>query len=128
MSQIIQHADGTYFKGYDNGRPVWTSDKAEAKDVDKNKDDLIITVLERHANFDIIERNKSSNDRLKEFAKTMIEDVWNERGGDCFAIQDAAEAFGLIVKVPYDLEKHGENNCDVQPGDDWFVLNPEVFG
>lgn len=46
-------------------------------------------------------------------------------GGD---IQEAAVKFGIIKEVPYDPDFHGDNDCDVQPGDPWFefVDDPET--
>jgi hypothetical protein len=40
------------------------------------------------------------------------------------SVQDKAEALGLIVKEPYDPAKHGDNDCDIEPGQDWFVFAP----
>lgn len=40
-------------------------------------------------------------------------------GGD---IQEAAVKFGIIRVEPYDPDFHGDNDCDVERGDPWFVF------
>lgn len=52
----------------------------------------------------------------------MREGAWDGSGLDGGEIQDKAEELGLIVRVPYDPEKHGESEFDVEAGDDWFVF------
>ena len=58
-----------------------------------------------------------------EFARHIISTyAWGREvdGGD---VQEMAVSLGLLVEVPYDPAKHGENDCDVEPGDPWFVFS-----
>lgn len=60
---------------------------------------------------------------LAKFARWAIrEGAWQGGGLDGGAIQEEAERLGLIVKVPYDPEAHGENDVGAEAGDDWFVF------
>lgn len=59
------------------------------------------------------------------FGRAVMED-WPECLPDDLTLQDLAEDFGLIRKVPggYDPAKHdGPHWVVPEPGDDWFVLN-----
>lgn len=45
---------------------------------------------------------------------------------DGASVQDKAEELGLIIKVPYDPKRHGENPWCPEVGDDWFELSPGI--
>lgn len=65
---------------------------------------------------------------LVEFARWVIGEsslIGSDLDGG--AVQDKAEALGLIVKTQYDPAVHGDNDCDAQPGDDWFVYAPALI-
>jgi hypothetical protein len=58
----------------------------------------------------------------------LQEGPWQGGDLDGGAVQDKAEALGLIVSVPYDPEKHGAYNdygCD--EGDPWFEFSPDLI-
>lgn len=57
---------------------------------------------------------------LKFVQWAMQEAPWNGCDLDGGTLQDKAEALGLIVKVPYDLETHG-------PSEEWYVLHPDII-
>jgi hypothetical protein len=62
------------------------------------------------------------NEPLMEFLEFALAASWDGcdlSGGE---IQDEALRLGLIIEVPYDPEIHGENDCDVKPGDPWYVI------
>lgn len=67
---------------------------------------------------------------LKEFLRWAVrEGAWEGNDLDGAAVQEKAQALGLIVKEAYDPEKHGEPVVDfveVEPGDDWFVFAPGI--
>jgi len=53
-------------------------------------------------------------------------DYWPEGDVDGLELQDLAEYYAVIVKVPggYDPEKHGEDFADyVDPVDKWYLRN-----
>lgn len=56
----------------------------------------------------------------------LREGAWQGCDLDGGAMQDKAEELGLIVKEPYDPEKHGPNDIDAEPGDDWYVFAPAI--
>ena len=43
--KLVKRSDGWYFTGFDCGTPVWSADEKEAKPVNPEADDLIISVL-----------------------------------------------------------------------------------
>ncbi|MEH2508725.1 hypothetical protein V1291_000079 [Nitrobacteraceae bacterium AZCC 1564] len=55
----------------------------------------------------------------------MQEGPWSGGDLDGGSVQDKAESLGLLSKVKYDPELHGESDFS-EPGDDWFVLRPEI--
>jgi len=63
---------------------------------------------------------------LRDFARWVIErGAWDWSGLDSDDIQLKAEKLGLIVRVPFDPEKHdGEGAEFCEPGDDWFEIAP----
>ena len=63
--------------------------------------------------------------RLAAFLKVALEAAWDGCGLDGGAIQDTAEAQGLIVATTYDPAIHGDNG-DAEPGDHWFIIAPDV--
>lgn len=63
--------------------------------------------------------------RCVEFTKWAIQDsAWQGGDLDGGAVQDKAEALGVIVKVPFDPAKH--NSDYAEPGDDWFEFAPDL--
>ena len=63
---------------------------------------------------------------LAEFARWAIENgSWDSSlgldGGD---IQEKAQACGILVKTKYDPKRHGGNDVDCEPGDDWYEYSP----
>lgn len=54
----------------------------------------------------------------------LTEGPWQGGDLDGGAIQDEAEKLGLLVLTKYDPKIHGES--DFEPGDDWYVLAPEI--
>ena len=34
---------------------------------------------------------------------------------------------GILVTTPYNPDIHGDNNLDIEPGDEWFVFSPEFL-
>jgi hypothetical protein len=56
----------------------------------------------------------------------LLEGSWSGADLDGGCIQDTAEELGLIQKVPYDPDKHGDSEFEAEPGDDWFVLTDAV--
>lgn len=69
-----------------------------------------------------------AGDRALAFFKWARDIFWNddgyEIGGGDF--QDAAERLGLIVKVPFDPERHADNGYGLEAGDDWYETEPAV--
>lgn len=52
----------------------------------------------------------------------LLEGPWSGCDLDGVSVQEEALRLGIIKKVVYDPDVHGDNNLDVQPGDDWYVL------
>ena len=52
----------------------------------------------------------------------MQEGAWQGGDLDGGAMQDKAEAIGLLDEVPYDPKKHGESEHGAKPGDKWYVV------
>jgi hypothetical protein len=70
-------------------------------------------------------REFASPEALHAFAKFIMEGVWQgTSGADGGSMQDEASQLGLLLKEPYDPEKHGGNDHHAEPGDDWFTLKP----
>lgn len=57
----------------------------------------------------------------KSFARWCVEEGAG-RGCDLDGgtLQDMAEKFGVIKRVPYDPAVHGDNEFGLDPGDEWF--------
>lgn len=73
-----------------------------------------------------IESDGKEIERLRAFA------TWAVRSGpfdgsllDGYDVQEKAVEFGILRPEKYDPEKHGSNDCDAQPGDEWFVFTYE---
>lgn len=67
------------------------------------------------------------NVSMAEFVKwAMQEGPWSGNELDGGDVQDKACKLGLLVKTQYDPDIHGESEFDIEPGDDWFVLAPEI--
>lgn len=67
------------------------------------------------------------NQAMAQFVKwAMQEGPWSGNELDGADVQDKARKLGLLVKTQYDPEVHGESEFDIEPGDDWFVLAPEI--
>ena len=65
--------------------------------------------------------------KLAEFAAwAVLEGAWTGSDLEGGEIQDKAVKLGLIVKVSYDPEVHGESEFDFMPGDDWYVWSEEM--
>ena len=45
---------------------------------------------------------------------------------DSWDVQDKAVEFGILERVTYDPEKHGPNDIDAEPGDEWYVFSDEM--
>jgi hypothetical protein len=65
---------------------------------------------------------KAENDRLRAFAAAVMDSSWNGHEIDGGDAHELALKHGIIVEVPYDPEKHGESEFDVEPGDPYYVL------
>ena len=52
----------------------------------------------------------------------LKEGPWSGCDLDGVSVQEKALSLGIIKRVPYDPDIHGDNSLDVQPGDDWYVL------
>lgn len=71
---------------------------------------------------------------LKEFFRWAMQNgPWGGNDLDGADVQERALKLGLIVREPYDPEKHGEpgaafDYCEINPGDEWFVLAPGING
>lgn len=75
----------------------------------------------------LIVKAVNSHDALLAFFKwAMREGPWDGCDLDGAAVQDKAEALGLIVKTQYDAEKHGVQS-DFEQGDDWFEYAPHIL-
>lgn len=62
-------------------------------------------------------------ERLRAFARWAVTDgAFEGRGLDGGDVQEKAVQFGILREVAYDPEKHGPNDCDVEPADPWFVF------
>lgn len=59
-------------------------------------------------------------------AWAMREGSWDGGDLDGGALQDKAEELGLIIKTAYDPDIHGPSDYGAEPGDDWFVLHPDI--
>jgi hypothetical protein len=62
-------------------------------------------------------------EKLKKFARTIIQDSFN--GGDVCGgeIQELGVSLGLLTKTCYDPKIHGTPDYDAMPGDDWYVFS-----
>ena len=56
----------------------------------------------------------------------MREGPWEGGDLDGGALQDKAEELGLIIKTTYNPDIHGSCDYGSEPGDDWFVLHPDI--
>ncbi len=69
---------------------------------------------------------------LREFFRwAMTEGPWDGCDLDGGDVQEKACKLGLIIKTKYDPAKHGEppaafDFCDIEPGDDWYVIAPGI--
>jgi len=62
-------------------------------------------------------------ERLRAFAKAIIQVAWDGMSLDGSEIQDMAEAHGLVERVDFDPKIHkGPGTEYMEPGFDWFVL------
>lgn len=72
---------------------------------------------------DICQDAVSEIERLRAFVRWAVTDGpfngCNLDGGD---VQEKAVHFGILRKVEYDPEQHGQNDCGAEPGDPWFVF------
>ena len=59
-------------------------------------------------------------------AWAMREGPWEGGDLDGGALQDKAEELGLIIKTTYNPDIHGSCDYGSEPGDDWFVLHPDI--
>jgi hypothetical protein len=66
--------------------------------------------------------------RLAKFFRAGMATTWEACDWDGADIQDTAESLGLVVKAAYDPATHGDHGLDegLEPGDEWFVIAPEV--
>ena len=64
------------------------------------------------------------------FGKALLEKHWEHNCGEVEGdeIQDMALEYGLIVKMPYDPETHGDGGLEfgLEKGDEWYVPADEV--
>lgn len=64
---------------------------------------------------------------LKEFFRWAItEGPFDGCDLDGAAVQDKAEALGLLIKTPYDPAKHYDDTLDIEPGQDFYVFAPGI--
>ena len=63
---------------------------------------------------------------LKEFVKWVIQESWENYDVCSQDIQNKAVKFGLLEEVSYNPEKHGPNEYDSEPVDEWFVFVTEL--
>lgn len=69
----------------------------------------------------------STPQAMAEFVKwAMQEGPWDGCDLDGYDVQSKALQLGLLVRTEYDPEKHGESEYGAEPGDDWYVLAPEI--
>lgn len=62
---------------------------------------------------------------LKEFIRWMITQAFEGceiAGSDA---QDKAVEYGILVKVAYDPDLHGDSDIDIEVGDEWFVYSDD---
>lgn len=60
---------------------------------------------------------------FKGFARWCLQNgPWDGCDLDGCDVQDAALKFGIVEEVKYDPTVHGETECDVCPGDPWYVM------
>ncbi|MBD8909688.1 hypothetical protein [Methylorubrum zatmanii] len=62
-----------------------------------------------------------SREGLIAFAREIIGYAFDGQDADGADIQALALTHGLLVKEPYDPERHGPS-FEVEPGDDWYTL------
>lgn len=60
---------------------------------------------------------------LAEFFNCCTESAWDGSGIDGSDVQEWGVDLGLLTKTQYDPEKHGLNDYDVAPGEDWYVFS-----
>lgn len=62
------------------------------------------------------------------FFKIVRDRFWADEGSefDGSDFQDHAERLGLIVKVPFDPERHSDQGYGLEAGDDWFETARDV--
>jgi hypothetical protein len=65
--------------------------------------------------------------KLAEFAKWVVQESCLDGFGDLdgFDIHKKAVECEIILPTRYDPIMHGDSD-DAEPGDDWYVLNPEL--
>jgi len=56
----------------------------------------------------------------------LAEGSWQGSGLEGEDIQEKALALGLLKTVAYDPAIHGENEYDIEPGEDWYMLADPV--
>lgn len=87
-------------------------------------------IWKRHADqfakeADQLRAEREAAARCVEFTKWAIQDsAWQGGNLDGGAVQDKAEALGVIVKVPFDPAKHKSDYAEA--GDDWFEFAPNL--
>jgi len=51
----------------------------------------------------------------------LMEGSWQGADIDGGAAQDKALELGLIIEDQYDPKRHGETDCGISPGEQWFI-------
>lgn len=88
------------------------------------RNDLVQCGMARDHFADMVEGAAAS----AKFVKWALQEgTWEGCDLDGYDIQKKATELGLIVRVPYDPEKHGESEYDIEPGDDWYVLADNIY-
>jgi hypothetical protein len=72
------------------------------------------------------ERLRMATMKLAEFASWVLDRSLFVGADLCGAdVQDKAVECGLLVETTYNPNVHGENDCDAEPGDPWFIFSNE---
>jgi hypothetical protein len=70
----------------------------------------------------IEERMMHEIDRLRAFVAEVMQRAWEGYDLEGGEAEDLAKKHGLLREEPYDPDRHGESEFEIEPGDPWYQL------
>ena len=83
----------------------------------------IVSYLKAHdALISRVETMEKDNDRLVEFARSILSIVFEGGDIDGGTAQDMGVEYGLLERQDFDPKRHTDSTGYAEPGDDWYVF------